>query len=318
MAHVLKEYYAPYVEAILRKGLVTKENLICNTKYEKDPVSGAILIPFRDGETVVGDYSKTNLASNSMKYGSTAYLKASIGADKYINEYIDSYEAEALPDTVGIQRISSATYALAEISDSQCLSAIVNAVQGKDKAGTTFASTDPRYQKAGTLVAKTALTGEAGALDYDDAYKTCLTLSKALNKKHVPKQGRWLIVDSEFEARIMDSDKAIRQGNLSQELIQKGCIAKIAGFDVYSSENMGKGADITISATAYYGVVGALAGHYDYVTRIEYWVKKPYIADLNNTIEVVGGCAVKARVLIEHEVTRPEAFAMLTYPVAKS
>ena len=104
----------------------------------------AVKIPVRDGEAQVADYSVTDLSTNAIKYGSTKYITAVLDNDKFVNEYIDGYEASALPDNLVADRLDSAGYSLALTEDTDALDTLAKGVKGKDKAGVAFASGDVR------------------------------------------------------------------------------------------------------------------------------------------------------------------------------
>ena len=314
MAHVYQERYSKLIAAKLNASLVTKDHVIFNTYYEGDPKAGAVKIPVRNANPEVASYSKTNVASNSLTYGSTAYITATLDNDKFVNEYIDGYEAAAVPDGIVADRLSSAGYALAATEDADALGTLVKAVQGKNRAGDSYASTDPRYQKAGTVVA----VNTADGFSKSTAYGFAVDLAKALDEKNVPQEGRFLIVDPTARALLLQDDNFIRYGDLSQQLKETGAIGQAAGMAVYLCNRLGNGADITIGTTAYTGKVAMLAGHPDYCTRVDEWLINPHLVDLDGDANVVGGSAVKGRWVFTHEVTSPEAFAMLTRPVAKS
>ena len=53
MAHANQERWASYVDVKLRNTLVTRDNLIFNSRYEGDPTSGKVKIPVRDTEVAV-------------------------------------------------------------------------------------------------------------------------------------------------------------------------------------------------------------------------------------------------------------------------
>ena len=110
MAHTLQDRYSKLVDAKLRATLVTRDQVIFNTRYEGDPKAGAVKIPVRDTEVVVGSYNKaTGLAPNT---GTTTYLTLSIDKDYAVNELIDGYDAAAVPDGIVAERLDSAGYSL--------------------------------------------------------------------------------------------------------------------------------------------------------------------------------------------------------------
>ena len=54
----------------------------------------------------------------------------------------------------------------------------------------------------------------------------------------VPNDGkRWLIASPEFMEVLMSDSHYIRQGDLSQELVQNGVVGRIAGYNVFESNN---------------------------------------------------------------------------------
>lgn len=314
MAHSYQDRFSKIVAAKLNASLVTKDNVIFNTYYEGDPKAGAVKIPVRDGNPTVASYSKTAVGNNALTYGSTAYITATLDNDKFVNEYIDGYEAAAVPDGLVADRLNAAGYALAAAEDADGIATLINAVQGKNRAGNSYPSTDPRYQKAGTVTPVSTADG----FSKTTAYSFAVGLAKALDEKNVPQEGRFLIVDPTARALLLQDDNFIRYGDLSQQLKESGAIGQIAGMAVYLSNRMGKGADITIGTTAYYGYVTMLAGHPDYCTRVDEWLINPKLVSLEQDANVVGGSAVKGRWVFTHEVTSPEAFAMVTRPVSKT
>lgn len=53
MAHILQERYASMVDEKLRATLVTKDNLIFNSRFEGNPKAGKVKVPVRDTEVMV-------------------------------------------------------------------------------------------------------------------------------------------------------------------------------------------------------------------------------------------------------------------------
>ena len=59
MAHALQDRYSKLVDAKMRATLVTRNNLIFNTRYEGSPKAGAVKIPVRDTEVTARAYALT-------------------------------------------------------------------------------------------------------------------------------------------------------------------------------------------------------------------------------------------------------------------
>ena len=98
MAHIAQERYSTLVDEKLRNTLVTKDNLIFNTRYEGNPKAGKVKVPVRDTEVEVKQYDKQNGAAIST--GSTTYFDINIDIDEAVNEMIDGYDAASVPDGI--------------------------------------------------------------------------------------------------------------------------------------------------------------------------------------------------------------------------
>ena len=105
MAHANQERWASYVDVKLRNTLVTRDNLIFNSRYEGDPTSGKVKIPVRDTEVAVKEYDKANGVSADV--GTTTYLDLNIDHDEAVNELIDGYDADSVPDDIVAERRST-------------------------------------------------------------------------------------------------------------------------------------------------------------------------------------------------------------------
>ena len=54
------------------------------------------------------------------------------------------------------------------------------------------------------------------------AYKEALAAKRTLSRNGVPQAGRWMIVSPEYLELLMQDDRFIKQGDLSQQLVQLG------------------------------------------------------------------------------------------------
>ena len=194
MAHTNQERWATLVDAKLRSQLVTRDNLIFNNRYEGDPKAGKVKIPVRDTEVAVKTYNKSKGVDASD--GSTAYIDLSIDHDEAVNELIDGFDAASVPDGIVAERLDSAGYSLALSIDK----ASINALEGA--SGATVSAT------------KTAATETT-------AYKLALEAKRVLSRKGVPADGRFLIASPEYLEVLMLDEHYIKQGDLSQTLVQQ-------------------------------------------------------------------------------------------------
>ncbi len=290
--------YGKIVAKKLRYELVTRE--LANQNYQGDArTAAAVMIPVTP-EMSVSDYSKTNIASNSVSYDTNGWIPSVIDKDKFINEYLDGYDLNTLPYDDKADAMDRAAYALAKSVDSHFITVLKNAIGGLDKAGNAYGSGDPRYQKVGTITA--IGSGE-------DIYDALVRLYAVQTKKGVPTRDRWLLVTPDGLAAILGSNKAIRQGDLSQRLVEMGAVAYIAGYNVFTTAQLSGTATATGAGSA--TNILMIAGHPGYITRMDAFKVEPNWFDGNTDANIVGGVLLKGREVFSHDVTSPEAFVEL-------
>ena len=133
MPHIAQERYSSLVDEKLRATLVTKDNLIFNPRYEGNPKAGKVKVPVRDTEVEVKKYDKQKGAAISA--GSTTYFDINIDTDEAVNEMIDGFDAQSVPDGITAERLDSAGYSLGLSMDTKCIRAL------EETAGITIATT---------------------------------------------------------------------------------------------------------------------------------------------------------------------------------
>ena len=293
-----KTEYGKIVAAKLRQELVTRA--MANQNYQGDArTAAAVNIPVTP-EFSVSNYSKTNISSNSVSYDTNGWIPSIIDNDMFINEYLDGYDLNTLPYDEKADAMDRAAYALAKSVDSHFITVLQRAINGQDKAGNTYTSTDPRYQKVGTITAQ----GQS-----EDIYDAVLRLYATQTKKGVPTRNRWLFVTPDGLAAILGSNKCIRQSDLSQEIVAKGAIAMIGGYEVYTSGQLTGTATATGAGSA--TNILMIAGHPNYITRMDAFKVEPNWFDGNTDANIVGGVLLKGREVFSHDVTSPDAFVEL-------
>lgn len=200
MAHTLQERYSALVLAKLRDTLVLKDGVVFNNDYEGSPKAGAVKIPVRDTEVAVSDYDKANGITATS--GSTAYATMPISKDKAVNEIIDGYDAQAVPDNLVADRLDSAAYSLAAQVDTD---------------GATV------------LLAGATVTG-VETLTAQNIYTQIVLLRTAMTKAKIPADNRYLLVTPDTMALILTSPEFIAASSLGDDVKQTGAVGKIAGF----------------------------------------------------------------------------------------
>lgn len=277
MAHENQERWSKFVDVKLRNNLVTRDNLIFNARYEGDPKAGKVKIPVRDTEVAVKKYDKAK--GLDPETGSTTYLDLNIDQDEAVNELIDGYDAASVPDGIVAERLDSAGYSLGLSIDKKSIEAL------QAVSGATISAT------------KTAVT-EA------NAYKLVLEAKRVLSRKGVPADGRFLIVAPEFLEVLMLDDHFIKQGDLSQELVQNGVIGKIAGFNVFESNNMDYESTTRVSSKK--TTTEFIAGHPNWCHRVMEWQVGVHLQDLAGSGNFIGASAVQGRKIYGLLVSKPQ------------
>ena len=265
MAHTLQKRYSALVLAKLRNELMLKDGIVFNNDYQGDPKAGAVKVPKRDGEVTVANYSTVNGAS--VTEGATAYVNIPINFDVAVNEVIDGYAAEAVPDNLIADRLDSAGYALATKIDTE----------------------------GGTVLLADGKKHGLELVESDNIYNLVVDIGVYMTKAKIPNDGkRYLLVTPDvYGIMLKDKDHFIRQGDLSQQILATGAIGQYAGFNVY----------VWNDSTAN---LRFIAGHPRFATRINEWQVPVSLVDLAGSSTYIGASAVQGRFVFDHAVLRAD------------
>lgn len=285
MAHTtgtvdLQERYSSLVDAKLRYTIVQKNGAIWNNRYEGNPKAGAVKVPVRDTEVRVAAYNKKTGAAKS--HADATFLTVTIDKDYAVNEVIDGYDADAVPDNLVADRLDSAGYSLALQMNSDGTTELVT-------AGTAEADT--------TALTKTTV------------YDAFVNARKALSNKKVPLHGRFALVTPDTYALLLKSPEFIKASNLGDAVVQTGAVGQIAGFTVYEDATLNE-------ATKGGDAVEFIVGHPDWCCRIEEWQKAVHLQGLDGSGDYIGASAVQGRKIYAHKVTKGETVIVKTKKAA--
>lgn len=271
-AHEHQERWSKLVLAKLRQELVLKDGVVFNNDYEGSPAAGVVKIPQRDAEVVVSDYDKANGITGT--HGSTAYVNMPITKDKAVNEIIDGYDAQAVPDNLVADRLDSAAYSMAKQIDTD--------------GGTTLLA-------AATVDNETLLTK-------DNIYSAIVDLRTRMNKANIPNDGkRYILALPDAMALILKSPEFIAASSLGDEVKVTGAVGKIAGFLVIEWN------DTTAN-------LQMLAGHPRFATRAMDFAVDIHLQDLSGSGKYIGASAVQGRKVYDHKVLRSVAIRAVYSP----
>lgn len=274
MAHQAQERYSDLVLAKLRASLVLEDGIVFNNDYEGDPTAGVVKIPVRDDEVAVSDYDKAN--GISLATGSTSYTNLVIDKDKAVNELIDGFDAESVPDKLIAERLDSAGYSLARQIDTDGATTLL--------AGATVMNLD--------------------TLTKENIYSAVVLVRTAMSKANVPDDGRrYLLVTPDTMALLLTCPEFIKATALGDTTITNGTIGKIAGFIVKEWN------DSTAN-------LAMIAGHPRFATRAKEWQVGVHVTDLDGSGNYIGACAVQGRKVYGHKVLRSTAIRAVYTPAS--
>lgn len=290
MANELQVRYSKLADIRENATKVTKDNVIFNTRYEKDPIAGSIKIPVR-GAANIAAYNKAT--GMNLDASSTAYITVTLDQDIAMNELIDGYDAAGVPDDIVADRLEAGADGFADAVDKHGLLTLA---------------------KEGTVS-----TGDA--LIKSTVYDKCVDARTALSNAKLPKNGRWLIVTPEIYALLLKNSDFIKASDLGQEILKTGAVGQIGGMNVYESVNIGtyeKTEKVEGVDTIFVITPQLIAGHPNAATRVEEWGVGVHVQDLAGSGKYIGACAVQGRKVFTHKVTNQNGIYVYATKVAKA
>ena len=267
MSLALQDRFSKIVDAKLRYALVQRDGYVWNTKYEGDPKAGAVKIPVRDEATVVS-YDKASGASKSYTAGS--FISVSIDKDKAVNEVLDGYAADAVPDNIVADRLDAAGYGLAAQMNADATAALLDAA---------------------------TVIGQSSATTKDNIYARFVAAKTKMSKAKVPATNRFALVNPDAMALVLQSSEFIAASALGDEVKQSGAVGRIAGFLVFEDATLPDHANI-------------IFGHPDWCCRIEEWQVPVKLQSLDGSGTYIGASAIQGRKVYAHKVTNSAAVVM--------
>lgn len=249
--HELRETYATEIVELAR--LETNVYNDFSEDYDKDEVTGQIKVPTRDGDVKVSDYDIKN--GVELTQSQTEYIDMPLDKEYAVNELIDGYEAEAVPDNLKAQRLESAGYALATKQEADAIDCLV-------EEGTTSEDTE--------------------ALTVDTAYKAISDEIINMKKRGMKVAKMKIVISADVEAMLLSDEKfANTAGQLGAELVREGVIGKIGGVAVKPNYFLPEDVEYVVYDTRY-------------TQKAMIWKKNPTIEDIKDG-KHIGASALQGR-----------------------
>ena len=200
------------------------------------------------GAVNVKDYTKnTNIADPEVLTTSDQTLV--IDQAKYFNFQVDDVDRVQAAGNLIDTAMGRAAYSLADISDAFLLKTIANGAASGNKIG-----------------AKAELV----ALTASNVYENIVKLRTKLDKANVPTQGRSLVVPPEVYALLLNDTThfSLAMDVTKNDVVINGLVGRIAGFDVYMSNNCVAGADGGSGSDAYFVITAQVPTATTYAEQI--------------------------------------------------
>lgn len=189
------------------------------------------------GAITVKSYTKnTDIADPEVL--STTDQTLVIDQSKYFNFQVDDVDkVQAAGDLVDTA-MGRAAYALADVSDAYLLGVIAAGAAAGNIVGTTAAPI---------------------ALTAANVYENIVKLKTKLDKANVPNTGRTIVVPPEVHSLLLLDDRFAKStATAGQEALINGLVGRIAGFDVYMSNNVKTGMGTDSGKTPYFEITAQI------------------------------------------------------------
>jgi N4-gp56 family major capsid protein len=199
------------------------------------------------GAITVKSYAKnTDIADPEVL--STTDQTLVIDQSKYFNFQVDDVDKVQAAGELVDTAMGRAAYALADVSDAYLLGVIAAGAA----AGNTI----------GSAAAPVALTAS-------NVYENIVKLKTKLDKANVPNTGRTIVVPPDVHSLLLLDDRFAKStATAGQEALINGLVGRIAGFDVYMSNNVKTGTGTDTGKTPYFEITAQITDATTYAEQI--------------------------------------------------
>lgn len=295
MSFVGKTEFGKVLAAKLRSQLVV-DGLFAR-EYKGDALGVAVKTPMTDDDTLSSDYDGANISNNTVTYLNNTYVTTTINHHPFVNKYIPGFNLTTASWDAKAGAVESAAYSMAKAMNTAAITVLIKAAQGKDEAGNSYGSSDPRYQKAGSIIAYAT-----------DFYTTLATMGGKMTDAGVPMEDRYCIVNGTGQALVLASSLAVKYGQ-DEQAVNGGVIAELCGFKIKVS-NLVTGTATATGAGSATNIL-AVCGHPAFGINPADYEEEPTLVSGNFSQNTVGGVFVKALAHFAYDVSDPRAFGLI-------
>lgn len=264
--HNRQEKYARAIVELMRPALKIRNTF--SRDYEGEPVSGAVKVPVRNMDPEIKDYDVKN--GVDLGQSATDYINVPVDKHDAINELIDGYEAQAVPDNLVAQRLEAGAYSRSKKLEADAISALINNSVPSTQADST----------ATTI------------------YENILRDIAILAKKGVDKNRMYVAISYESETLLLlDERFANSASQIGSELARTGVVGRVNGVNVLT-EDLGENAQGQAIEYIIYGI--------DWAQAVDGWMIGLSVNNLSDG-KHIGASALQDRYVYTDTVTNKEA-----------
>lgn len=263
--HERQERYANSIVKLMRPMLKIRNTF--SRDYEGKPTAGAVKVPVRNTDVKISDYDvKYGIA---LSQSATTYKNIPVDNHKAINELIDGYEAEAVPDNLVAQRLESGSYVIASTLEKSAITALTT---GTTESSMADCTTENVYSNIVKDIANIAKLG-------------------------VDKSRIRVAISYDTETLLLTDQKYSNTASqIGAELAREGVVGRINGVNVIV-EDLGQAGGKDVEYIVY---------AIDWCQAIDEWKIMPTINDIKDG-KHVGASALQGRMVYTDTVTDAKA-----------
>ena len=212
--------------------------------YEGNPVSGAVKVPVRNMDPEVKPYDVKN--GVDLSQSATEYLTILVDEHDAINELIDGYEANTVPDNLVAQRLEAGGYARGKKLENHAVQVLID---------NSIVSTQPDCTS-------------------ENVYANIVRDIAIQAKKGIDKNRMYVAVSYETETLLLlDERFANSASRIGSELARNGVVGRVNGVNVIT-ENLGENKAGQAVEYVVYGI--------DWAQAVDAWKNPLAVNDLKD------------------------------------
>jgi hypothetical protein len=285
--HELQERYPATIKKLFR----LKNNIrqFFGSDYEGDPKAGAVKVAVRDTEVTLAAYDVVTGAA--LTTGATVYLPITVNKNNVINELIDGYEAQAVPDGLIAQRLESGAFKMQRQLELDAIAVIRDSTVAQDTGGGQTNTANPTFETSATALTNTTV------------YNAIATSVGEMIDDGVDPEDITIAISVAIETLLLQDTKYTNTASsIGSERAMSGVVNEIRGAEVVRSSNLGIVAAAGVNVAKNGMTVEYITFSHFWAQKVDEWIVPPTINDLKNGTHI-GASALQGREVYANALT---------------